>query len=121
MTCKLHVKVWITCGSSTVSVNGFLHPRRCMGARYSHLDLKPMGAACALEDIVRVKGVKLPCEAVEGLLVIRIPELDTEVRLSVEGFQLECRGFIYAMRSRSGLLYLGPLAWRELRQQHRRF
>ncbi len=107
MACKRRVVVRV-CGVSCCSVEGFYHPRGCMGARYSHLDLEVSECLGVLLEACRVRGFSVSCVEEGDCVRLYSEVLPVDVVLCVDGASLRCSGGrVYVMRSRSGMVYVG--------------
>jgi hypothetical protein len=110
LACKVPVRVVVRDAASVRVVGGFYHRAGCMGARYPHLDLECVGDMWLCE-LSRVRGVSLECKGSGGgCAVLLEPFSGLSVRVCVEGGGLGCvGGRVYVMKTRSGMLYIGPL------------
>ncbi len=109
MTCKQSVRVHVLADYGQQVLRGFYHKAGCMGARYPHLDLE-----CARDlwlcEVARVRGAGLSCWNGGGCVVLTEHLLGVSVRVCVEGCRVGCvGGRVYVMRTRSGMLYVGPI------------
>ena len=93
---------------------GELHPRGCMGARESHVDIDALSWG-PLGDAVRVRGARVSCVNGPGYVVLRGGPLSTFIRvrpLEPPGLRLRCpRSQAYIMATRRGMLYIAPVVW----------
>ncbi len=88
------------------------HPRGCMHARESHLDipLAPVLAPIAL--LARKRGIHIPCRDAEQGIVLEEPSLSIELSLTplYRDTRLRCLKHVaYIMISRSKKLYIAPI------------
>ena len=107
--CKKRLGLLVKWRDAVISVNGWLHPRGCMGARYTHLDLEPIEP---LRDLAAKRGISLLCsEAGSGVELVE-PVTGISVWLAAldKGRRLRCvRRRVYLMRTRNGMIYVAPI------------
>ena len=93
---------------------GELHPRGCMGARESHLDVDALGWG-PLGDAARARGFHATCTSVGGGVVLHGGPLASPVRVRIlepRGLRLRCASRrAYVMATRRGMVYIAPLVW----------
>ena len=91
----------------TLTLPSILHPKGCMGARRTHLDVEVVRDPCGLLIFFRRGGLCLPAiRSGGGVLVDLYEVLGYPCTLLVRG--LEYTGRVYIMVTRRGSLYLAP-------------
>ncbi len=109
MGCKKPLRITILIEDRERVINGDFHPRGCMGARQSHLDLEPLHDTW-LWSIALRRGYKLRCKPRGNCIFLEEPLLGLEARLCpLGGHRLRCRDKVYVMITRSRRLYIGPV------------
>ena len=115
MGCKKPLRITILIEGREHVINGVFHPRGCMRARQSHLDLEPLPGTW-LWSIALHRGYRLRCRPRNDCISLEESLLGLEARLCpLGGHSLRCRGEVYVMITRSRRLYVGPVevAWAE--------
>ena len=113
MGCKKPLRITILIEGREHVINGVFHPRGCMRARQSHLDLEPLPGTW-LWSIALHRGYRLRCRPRNGCISLEEPLLGLEARLCpLGGHSLRCGGEVYVMITRGHRLYVGPVevAW----------
>ena len=107
--CKQHMRIRVEWQSGSRVVDAWLHPRGCMRARYTHLDLEPVKP---LSDLAARRGLTLRCRNTANGIEVTEPLTGIGARLKpLSGIVLRCGGRqVYVMRTRSGLVYIAPVA-----------
>jgi hypothetical protein len=87
------------------------HPKGCMKARHSHLDIPPSKRLAPLLELAKLRGIKLPCKNVDKALEIH--DLHLSIKLVIKPYtgRLHCRKHVYIMITNAGMLYLAPITY----------
>ncbi len=106
--CKRRLRVRVEWPGASAVVDGWLHPRGCLGARYTHLDLEPAGP---LRELASRRGINLRCINLGS--DIELVEERTGIWVRVRllgGARLKCLGQrVHVMTTRRGLVYIAPI------------
>lgn len=107
MTCKRVVQATIEEASCRRRFKAYLHPRGCMHARYTHLDIPLEGVeGCLIAELARRGGYKLKVRALGGGCLMLDPGFGLpDIRLCVQGASLHGDVVYLAMHKR-GVVYL---------------
>ncbi|KSW11397.1 hypothetical protein CF15_00605 [Pyrodictium occultum] len=98
-----------TLHGSALRLKAHYHPKGCMRARQSHVDLP-----CSIEPLCSLaakRGMKLACRSLEGCITVMEPVTGIEARLCSQSGSLACSRQVYVMRTRGGSLYIGPVVY----------
>ena len=122
MGCKIPLKVSIEfLGEHILLIcNAYLHPKGCMKANQTHIDINLMSTYSnnelvkALIDLIKVRGTKVTCFMNNGVIILDLRRYGLgEVAIRVLGSRdvasIACYRAVYLMVTRSGYLYVGPL------------
>jgi hypothetical protein len=107
---RLEIETTTPITRSRAALQALYHPRGCLGASQSHLDIPPGPAP--LEPLVllaRKHGIRLNCRSGNGAVTLEDAMIGLRVQLRAQGAKLACRNPLYAMITRSGMLYLAPI------------
>ena len=118
---RVNVRLLIAGSARERPVAGFYHPRGCLGARRSHLDLEPDKILQPLVELTRQHGTRLTCRNHDGCVETHITELGGNMLIRVPGSELRWQQHkIYAMTTRSGMIYIAPLELKQLQRSRTR-
>ncbi|MET1128654.1 MAG: hypothetical protein ABWW70_04995 [Thermoproteota archaeon] len=118
MGCKRRLRLRIVGPDGSCSLEAWLHPRGCMKAKTTHIDVSfrvGCGQLKPLVELGSLRGLKVGCEAQGGCLVLRIDELGLDLKLcpdlggSEASAGLVCGERVYIKATRRGTLYVGPV------------
>lgn len=107
LSCKRIVQVTIEETSCRRRFRAYLHPRGCMNARYTHLDIPSESVeGCLLGELARRGGYKLKVQVSGGGCFMLDPGLGLPgIRLCVQGASLH-GGVAYLAMHKRGFIYL---------------
>ena len=104
--CKKPLRLVVDDGFSKHVCRGYYHPRGCLSASTSHIDLEP-SCSQLLRDIAFKRGLRLESSCRDGELVVFLPMLNRTIRIRVEGARVVCGSWVYVMITRRKWIYLG--------------
>lgn len=94
------------------AVSAYLHPRGCMGARQTHIDLKHV-ENCKMMDVfteVGFHGAELPCYSISDCIVLDLSSYGAPgVTLCINGVKINCASIVYVKRLPRKGIYIGPI------------
>lgn len=104
--CKKLLRLVVDDGFSKHMCRGYYHPRGCLSAGTSHIDLEP-DCSEILRDVAFKRGLRLRASCRDGVLVVFLPMLNRIVRIRVDGGRIKCGSLVYVMITRGKWIYLG--------------
>ncbi|BEP16784.1 hypothetical protein PYJP_01360 [Pyrofollis japonicus] len=107
--CKMGIELVLRVDGEEKRLKGYYHPAGCMHASQSHLDLEPPKGTW-LWDVARPRGTSLRCRSDNECVTIIYAGLGLEAKLCIPNARLRCKNRVYVMVTRSGRLYVGPVA-----------
>ena len=95
---------------SRVRVRAVLHPRGCMGARFTHVDVELGSDPCGLRVVLGRGGHRVRARVSAGETVVDLSGILGYTCVVYVPYELG--GVVYVMVSRGGRLYVAPASGR---------
>jgi hypothetical protein len=105
---KIPVKIIIIDNMNRSSqCDGYIHLAGTLHAHYTHLDIINCKILMPLREILRIKGLRLPCKSINGCVLISIPELNIWFKICVRKYNIKCLNHkVYTMLTRNNNIYI---------------
>ncbi len=109
--CKEKLYVTITLLGRAARCEAAYHPRGCMRARYSHIDIE-LSRCQVLENVARLfhRGMRLGYRVEERCLHILIPVSPEPLIMCFDdAYPVVEDKYVYVKKTRPGTIYVGPI------------